>query len=119
MSHAPEEDLTRHLKQQEREIHGNLFILNQLFQFCADGSLSEKDLLKQATPIIEKLSDTNPLVATEIKEVLTTGDMKKIEAYFEQAKEALTHTLITEIKGHKEINSRINKETGRNRSADA
>jgi hypothetical protein len=115
MSHTPEEDLARHLKQQEGEIHGNLFMLNQLFQICADASLSEKDLLKQACPIVEKLSETNPLVATEIKEVLATGDMKKIEAYFEQEKEALIHTLTTEIKEHKGISSRINKEADRNR----
>ena len=61
MSHTPEEDLARHLKQQEGEIHGNLFMLNQLFQLCADASLSEKDLLKQAVPIVEKLSKTNPV----------------------------------------------------------
>ena len=117
MSHTPEEDLARHLKQQEGEIHGNLFMLNQLFQLCSDASLSEKDLLKQAFPILEKLSETNPLVATEIKEVLAIGDMKKIEAYFEQEKESLIHTLTTEIKEHKGISSRINKEADKNRPA--
>ena len=115
MSHSPEEDLARHLKQQEGEIHGNLFMLNQLFQLCADTSVSEKDLLKQAIPIVEKLSETNPMVAKEIKEILATGDMKKIEAYFEQEKEALIHTLTTEINEHKGIGSRINKESDKNR----
>ncbi|QVL55123.1 MAG: hypothetical protein KFB95_07340 [Simkaniaceae bacterium] len=115
MSHTPEEDLARHLKQQEGEIHGNLFMLNQLFQLCADASLSEKDLLKQAVPIVEKLSKTNPMVAKEIKEVLATGDLKKIETYFEQEKDALIHTLTTEINEHKGINSRINKESDRTR----
>ena len=62
MSHTPEEDLARHLKQQEGEIHGNLFMLNQLFQLCADTSLSERHLLKQAVPIVEKLSDRKSVV---------------------------------------------------------
>ena len=98
MDHTPKESLSGHLKQQEGKVQGNLFMLNQLFQLCSDKSLSEKDLQKQAVPIVEKLSKTHPIVATEIQEVLATGDIKKIEMYFEQEKDSLIHTLTTEIK---------------------
>lgn len=109
MSHAPEEDLSFHINNQERELHGNLFILNALFQICSDESLSEKALLKQALPLVDKLAKSNAVVAKEIKEVLSTGNRQQIKAYFEQEKEALLDTLSSEIKEHKGINSHINK----------
>ncbi|MCB1110362.1 MAG: hypothetical protein KDK64_05225 [Chlamydiia bacterium] len=110
MSHTPENDLARHLKNQEQNIHGNLFMLNQLFQIYCDDSLDEKKRLKQAIPLVDKLAESNPIVAKEIKDVLATGDPKKIEAYFKEEQDALIQTLTTEIQQHQDINKRINKE---------
>lgn len=111
MSHSPEEDLSRHLNQHEHELHGNLFMMNQLFQLYSDSSKEEKSRLKEAMPIVDKLAESNPIVAKEIKEVLATGDIKKIEAYFQEETETLIQTLSSEIQEHKGINNRINKET--------
>ena len=44
-------------------------------------------------------------------------ELKEANEYFEQEKEALIHTLTTEINEHIGINSRINKESDKNRPA--
>ncbi len=110
MSHIPEDDLARELQKQEREVHSNLLIINEIFDLCCDEALSEKDLLEKAKPCIDKLSKTNPIVAEEIGEVLKTGDREKILTYFEEEKSTLTDTLANEIKKHKGLNLQINRE---------
>ncbi|MCB1107458.1 MAG: hypothetical protein KDK76_05105 [Chlamydiia bacterium] len=110
MNHTPEEDLTHHLKYHEEELHTNLLILNQLSELCTNKNLTEKEFLKQAMPLINTFSESNPLVAKEIKEALAKGDRLKIKSTIDKEKEALIHTLSTEIKEHKGINSQINND---------
>ena len=110
MSHIPEDDLAHELQKQERELHSNLLIINEIFDLCCDESLSKKELLKKTKPCIDKLSKTNPLVAKEIWEVLESGDREQIFAYFEEEKSTLTDTLANEMKKHQGINAQINRE---------
>ncbi|QVL56658.1 MAG: hypothetical protein KFB93_04555 [Simkaniaceae bacterium] len=84
MAELPESNLTKKFMAQASQLEDNLFTLNELFQLCCDPSLSEADLLKKATPMVEKLAKSNPDVAKELKEVLTSGDQGKIKAFFDK-----------------------------------
>ena len=84
MAELPESNLTKKFKDQASQLEDNLFTLNELFQLCCDSSLSEDALLKKATPMVEKLAKSNPDVAKELKEVLTSGDHSKIKAFFDK-----------------------------------
>lgn len=106
----PEEDLSHELRKQEQEIHGNLFILNELFNLCCDATLSIEQIREKSEPIIAKLEKSNPIVAKEIREVLAAGDQVKAQTYFEHEKDQLIQTLSDELKQHKGIGTRINNE---------
>ncbi|MCB1072494.1 MAG: hypothetical protein H7A41_03740 [Chlamydiales bacterium] len=84
MAHLPETNLTKKFQAQAAQLEDNLFTLNELFQLCCDSSLSEDQLLKKASPLVEKLAKSNPEVAKELKEVLTSGDHSKIKAFFDK-----------------------------------
>ncbi|MCB1084759.1 MAG: hypothetical protein KDK60_01505 [Chlamydiia bacterium] len=111
MSHIPEKDLSHHLHNQEEEVHNNLFIINKLYKLCNNNSLSEVELVEKARPLIESLGKTNPIVAKELYEVLKSGDLEKINGYFKAEKAKLAEDLQREIKEHKGINQKINRET--------
>lgn len=106
----PEEDLSHELRKQEQEIHGNLFMLNELFNLCCDATLRIEQIREKSEPIITKLEKSNPIVAKEIREVLAAGDQAKAQAYFEQEKDQLIQTLSNELKQHKGIGTKINHE---------
>lgn len=84
MAELPESNLTKKFKAQANQLENNLITLNELFQLCCDSSLSEDELLKKATPMVKKLSESNPDVAKELKEVLISGDQSKIKAFFDK-----------------------------------
>ena len=84
MAELPESNLTKKFKEQAADLQGNLFMLNELFELCCDSSLSEDELLKKATPMVEKLGKKNPEVAKELKEVLLSKDHGKIKAFFDK-----------------------------------
>ncbi|MEM8728223.1 MAG: hypothetical protein AAGE99_05970 [Chlamydiota bacterium] len=84
MANLPESKLTKKFQSQAARLKDNLSTLNDLFQLCCDSSLSEKELLKKASPLVEKLAANNPDVAKELKEVLVSGDQEKIKAFFDQ-----------------------------------
>ncbi len=84
MTDLPESNLTKKFKEKAGELEDNLSTVNELFQLCCDSSLSESELLQKATPLVEKLSKSNPEVAKELKEVLTSGDHSKIKAFFDK-----------------------------------
>lgn len=115
----PEEDLSYQLRKQEQEIHGNLFMLNQLFNLCCSAALTVDEIRQKAEPILIKLQKSNPIVAKEIREILGCGDQTKVQAYFEQEKEQLIHTLSIEIQQHKGINRSINKEKTNHQPTDS
>ena len=108
--YSPEEDLDEHLQKQEREIHSNLFLLNQLLTLLSKENLSTSDLLAQSKPIINKFKETNPLIAKELENIFASQNRKKIQKYCENEKLQLTELLNDEITKHKEINRQINKE---------
>lgn len=84
MAELPESNLTKKFKKQAEDLHDNLHTLNELFKLCCDSSLSESELLKKASPMVEKLGKRNPEVAKELKEVLLSKDHKKIKAFFDK-----------------------------------
>jgi uncharacterized membrane protein YgaE (UPF0421/DUF939 family) len=106
----PEEDLTQQLSKQEREIHSNLSMLNELYHLCCSATLTIEELRQKAMPILNKLQKSNPLVANEIRELLGSGDQMKVQAYFEKEQAQLIQTLSDELRQHQEINTKINKE---------
>ena len=105
----PEEDLSKQLQEQEREIHNNLAMLNELYTLCCSATLTIQELRQKAKPILNKLQKSNPIVANEIRELLGSGDQMKVQAYFEQEQAQLIQTLSDELHQHKGINSKINK----------
>ncbi len=84
MADLPESNLTKKFKAQANELEDNLFTLNKLFELCCDSSLSEEELLQKATPLVEELAKSNPDVAKDLKEVLTSGNQSKIKAFFKK-----------------------------------
>ena len=84
MAELPESNLTKKFKNQASELESNILSLNEILQLCSDSSLTEDQLLQKASPIIEKLSKSNPSVGKELKEVLTSGDHSKIKAFFDK-----------------------------------
>lgn len=84
MAELPESNLTKKFKEQAADLEDNLYTLNELFELCCDSSLSEDELLKKASPMVEKLGKKNPEVAKELKEVLLSGDHSKIQAFFDK-----------------------------------
>jgi len=107
---SPEEDLSHQLRKQEQEIHSNLFLINKLFTLCCDAALTAEAMREKAEPLLEKLQKSNPIVAKEIREIIGSGDQMKVQAYFEEEMDQLTQTLSDELRQHKGINTRINKE---------
>jgi len=105
----PEEDLSEELRKQQRDIHGNLFMLNQLFTLCCDESLSIPEIYKRAEPILEKIQKINPLIVKEIKAIFIKGNRHELQEYFEQEKQQLIEVLNDEIRQHQEINHKINE----------
>jgi len=105
---TPEEDLAKELHRQEREIHGNLFHINQLYGHCCDESLSMDELEQNCRPILEKLRKSNPIVANEIQELLSKKDRQKLLDYFETEKQNLIQVLQDETKGQYAIEKLIN-----------
>jgi len=106
----PEEDLSKQLSKQEREIHSNLSMLNELYNLCCSATLTIEELRQKAMPILNKLQKSNPLVTNEIRDLLGSGDQIKVQAYFEQEQAQLIQTLSDELRQHKGINKQINKE---------
>ncbi|MDJ0651625.1 MAG: hypothetical protein QNJ27_01235 [Simkaniaceae bacterium] len=84
MAKLPESNLTKKFQDQVAQLEDNLFTLNELFQMCCSSSLSEEELLKKASPLVEKLAKNNPEIAKELKEVLTSGNHGKIKAFFDK-----------------------------------
>ena len=109
LSQSPEEDLSHQFQQQEYALHGNLFMLNQLFKICSHTSLSVDDVMKQASHILQEFSKTNPAVAKELHEVLETGDKSKINEYFTKEKDAIIETLTTEMQQNKSYQEYMNR----------
>ena len=106
----PEEDLNEQLQKQEREIHRNLALINELFDLCCSAALTAEEILKKAEPILTKLHQSNPIVASEIREIMGSGDQLKMQAYFEEERVQLIQTLSQELSHHKGVNKLINKE---------
>jgi len=105
---SPEEDLDKELRKQERDIHGNLFHLNQLFTICCDESLSMDSLYTKCQPHLEKLKKGNPVVAHEIEALIQGQDRQKLLDYFEQEKQQLTQVLSDEVTKHQAVDKQIN-----------
>lgn len=105
----PEEDLSQELRKQEREIHGNLFMLNKLFTLCCDQSLPLAEVHKRGEPILDKIKETNPQIVKEIEALFIRGDRQALEEYFEHEKQVLIEVLSDEMKHHGEINRKINE----------
>ena len=104
----PEEDLNHVLNKQQRDIHGNLFQINQLFMLCCDESLPLDQIHEKCKPVLERLKHDNPLVAYEIEELMCSGDRQKLMSYFEQEKQQLIQILNDEMKHGQDISKRVN-----------
>ena len=105
---TPEEDLAKELHKQEREIHGNLFHINQLYVHCCDASLSMDEIEQNCKPILAKLRKSNAIVADEIQELLSKKDRQKLLDYFETEKQSLIQVLQDETKGQYAIEKLLN-----------
>ncbi len=106
----PEEDLSKHLQQEERSIHMTLKALSELEVLAKDNNLSLQELQKQAAPSLEKLKLLNGAVAREIQSLFTKGNHIEMEHYFEREKQQLIAALNDELTHHRELIKKINRE---------
>ncbi len=105
----PEEELNQEVHRQERQLHSNLALLNQLFWLCADEALGEKQWQQRSQLILEQIMQTNPMVAKELHQLIDKGDRKEILVYFEREKDELIQTLSEEIQNRKGVDAKINR----------
>lgn len=91
MANLPDSKLTKKLQSLATELNDNLSALYEILKICSDASLSEDELLKKAAPMIAQLAKSNPEAGKDLKEVLMSGDQKKIKAFFNQDIERRAH----------------------------
>lgn len=105
---TPEEDLDQELHKQERDLHGHLFHINQLFMICCDESLSCEEMYQKCQPTLNKLMKGNPLVAQEVEHLIKSGNRQELMDYFEKEKQQLAQVLGDEMNKHKSVSKQIN-----------
>ena len=93
-AHDPEEELSRELSHQEREMKNDLYLLNELHTWISNEGVSMEKFIEKSRPLIKKFWEWNPAVAKELEEIIMSENREAILAYFSSEKEALTQVLL-------------------------
>ncbi len=109
-AYDPEEELSRELSHQEREMKNDLYLLNELHTWISNEGVSMEKFIEKSRPLIKKFWEWNPAVAKELEEIIMNKNREAILAYFSAEKEALVQVLHDALETHRGLKKKINDE---------